>query len=232
MFQKTLPILKCLNLLIAPGFSLGGARPKASIVNTDGSFWIAKFTSLNDQGDMGGWEIVCYELALKAGIKMADSKAQKFSSNYHTFLTKRFVRNLTGERIHFASTMTLLGYFDSQNYLDGASYLELAAFISNKGANEKSNLEELWRRIVFNICVSNTDDHLRNHRFILSDKGWLLSPAQDINPTTYGIGLSLNISENDNALNSNLALKFHEYFRLNKKNALKIIDEVKGAIKN
>ncbi len=102
---------------------MGGARPKASILDNDGGLWIAKFPSRNDQGDIGGWEIVTYELGLMAGITMAESKAQKFSSDYYTFLTKRFDRNNKGQRVHFASAMTMLGYTDGQNHADGASYL-------------------------------------------------------------------------------------------------------------
>ena len=219
-----------LNMLIAPGSSLGGARPKASITANDGSLWIAKFPSRNDQGDVGGWEIVTYELAIKSGINMAKSMAQKFSSNYYTFLTKRFDRNEKNERIHFASAMTMLGYSDGQDYNDGASYLELVEFISNNGINIKKDLEELWKRIVFSICVSNTDDHLRNHGFILSNNGWKLSPAYDINPNETGAGLKLNISENDNSLDLGLAMEVHEYFRLTKENAENIMNEIKKAV--
>lgn len=221
---------KWLSMLIAPGASLGGARPKASILDNDGSLWIAKFPSRNDQGDIGGWEIVTYELAIAAGINMAQSKAQKFSSNNYTFLTKRFDRTTEGERIHFASAMTLLGYQDGQDHQDGASYLELVEFINNNGTKIKEDLEELWRRIVFSICVSNTDDHLRNHGFILTPKGWALSPAYDINPVETGSGLKLNISETDNSLDLDLAMEVHEYFRLEEKRALEIIQEVKEAV--
>jgi len=223
--------LKWLNMLVAPGASLGGARPKASIVGKDGSLWIAKFPSRNDEGDIGGWEIVTYELAIAAGIKMAESKAQKFSSNNYTFLTKRFDRTLEGKRIHFASAMTMLGYTDGQDHEDGISYLELAEFISENGANISEDLEELWRRIVFSICVSNTDDHLRNHGFILSASGWLLSPAYDINPIETGTGLKLNISDNDNSLDLELAMEVHEFFRLSKERAIVIMNEVRTAVR-
>ena len=223
--------LKWLSMLIAPGASLGGARPKANIVGKDGSLWIAKFPSRNDEGNIGGWEMVTYELAIAAGIKMAESKAQKFSSNHYTFLTKRFDRTTDGERIHFASAMTMLGYTDGQDHDDGISYLELAEFISENGANISNDLEELWRRIVFNICVSNTDDHLRNHGFILSASGWLLSPAYDINPVETGTGLKLNISDNDNSLDLALAMEVHEFFRLSKDRATEIINEVKTAVR-
>jgi serine/threonine-protein kinase HipA len=224
--------LKWLSMLVAPGASLGGARPKASIVAKDGSLWIAKFPSKNDEGDTGGWEIVTYELAIAAGIKMAESKAQKFSSNYHTFLTKRFDRKSDGTRIHFASAMTMLGYTDGDDHEKGISYLELAEFISENGANVNADLEELWRRIVFSICVSNTDDHLRNHGFILSEEGWLLSPAYDINPVETATGLKLNISDNDNALDLDLAMKVHKFFRLSEARANDIKKTVINSVKN
>ena len=224
--------LNWLNMLVAPGSSLGGARPKASITDTENNLWIAKFPSLNDVSDIGGWEIVTYELALMAGIDMSECRAQKFSSKYHTFLTKRFDRTQKGQRIHFASAMTLLGYTDGQDYSDGVSYLELVDFISNNGANVKEDLKQLWRRIVFSICVSNTDDHLRNHGFILTNKGWILSPAYDINPVETGTGLKLNISENDNALNLDLALEVLPYFRLEDEEAFDIITEVTNAVSN
>ncbi|MFT5250509.1 MAG: serine/threonine-protein kinase HipA [bacterium] len=222
--------LKWLSMLIAPGASLGGARPKASIVDNDGDLWIAKFPSRNDQGDIGGWEIVTYELAILAGINMAESKAQKFSSDYYTFLTKRFDRGSDEQRIHFASAMTMLGYIDGQDHADGASYLELVDFIQNNGAHVDIDLEELWRRIVFSICVTNTDDHLRNHGFLLTNEGWVLSPAYDINPVETGTGLKLNISDEDNSLDLNLAMEVCEYFRLSEKRATEIVDEVLNAI--
>lgn len=224
--------LKWLSMLVAPGASLGGARPKASIVDNEGELWIAKFPSRNDQGDIGGWEVVTYELAIEAGINMAESKAQKFSSNYYTFLTKRFDRTAKGERIHFASAMTMLGYKDGQDHADGASYLELVEFIQSNGANVAQDLEQLWRRIVFSICVTNTDDHLRNHGFILTNRGWLLSPAYDINPVETGTGLKLNISDEDNSLDLDLAMEVAEFFRLSEERSTEIIEEVKTAVRS
>ena len=224
--------LKWLNMLIAPGASLGGARPKASIIDNDGGLWIAKFPSRSDKGDIGGWEIVTYELALMAGIEMAESKAQKFSSDFYTFLTKRFDRNDEGQRIHFVSAMTMLGYKDGQDHVDGASYLELVEFIQSNGANVDKDLEQLWRRIIFSICVTNTDDHLRNHGFLLTNDGWILSPAYDINPIETGAGLKLNISDEDNSLDLNLAMDVSEFFRLTEKRANEIIDEVLNAVGN
>ena len=224
--------LKWLKMLVAPGASLGGARPKASVVDDKGALWIAKFPSRNDQGDIGGWEIVTYELAKASGINMAKSMAQKFSSDQYTFLTKRFDRTDANERIHFASAITMLGYQDGQDHTDGASYLELVEFIVSNGANVQQDLEELWRRIVFSICVKNTDDHLRNHGFILTERGWVLSPAYDINPVEDGAGLKLNISDNDNSLDLDLALEVIEYFRIEADRASIILSDVKKAVCN
>lgn len=222
--------LKWLNLLVSPGASLGGARPKASITDADGALWIAKFPSRSDEFDIGGWEMVAYELAIQAGIDMAESQVRKFTSDQHTFMTKRFDRTPKGERIHFASAMTLLGYTDGTDHHQGASYLELAEFLTTNGSNVNQDLEELWRRIVFSICISNTDDHLRNHGFLLTERGWKLSPAYDINPVETGTGLTLNISLEDNALDLDLAMEVSEYFRLKQGKAIEIVDKVKAVV--
>jgi serine/threonine-protein kinase HipA len=221
--------LKWINLLIAPGSSLGGARPKASVVDAKQHLWIAKFPSKQDEKDMAAWEMVVYELAAKAGMHVAQAKLQQFNNKYHTFLTKRFDRTIKGERIHFASAMTLLGYKDGE-HAAGASYLELVEFITRNAVEVDKDLEELWRRIVFSICVKNTDDHLRNHGFLLSANGWMLSPAFDINPNEYSKGLSINISETDNALEIDLAMEVVEYFRINNKRADEIIKQVTTAV--
>ncbi|MFZ1289423.1 MAG: HipA domain-containing protein [Melioribacteraceae bacterium] len=220
--------LKWLNILMAPGSSLGGARPKASILDK-GELWIAKFPSADDTKDVGGWEIVVHDLAKKCNINVAEARVKKLANKYHTFLVKRFDRNKS-QRIHFSSAMTLLGYRDNKDSHDGASYLELADFICNNGARINSDLEEIWKRIVFSISVSNTDDHLRNHGFLLTERGWILSPAYDINPNEMGMGLSLNISESDNSLDYELALDIAEYFRLKKEKASLIITEIKSNV--
>ena len=224
--------LKWLNVLIAPGSSIGGARPKAAVVDEQNHPWIAKFPSKNDDQDIGAWEMVVQILAGKAGVLMAPAKVQCFSSRYHKFITKRFDRTESGNRLHFASAMTLLGYTDGDNAHDGVSYLELAQFISDQGSNIKPDLEQLWRRIVFSLCVKNTDDHLRNHGFLLESNGWRLSPAYDLNPNETGNGLSLNISEHDNSLDFNLAMEVSPYFRLSKQCAQKIIQEVKATVRS
>lgn len=224
--------LKWLNMLIAPGSSLGGARPKASISDDTNNLWIAKFPSLSDEKDIGGWEMVVHDLAVESGLNVADAMVKKYSNKYHTFLTKRFDRTSHKKRIHFASAMTMLGYTDGTDFHEGVSYLELAEFLVTNGAKVNHDLEELWKRIVFSICVTNTDDHLRNHGFILTDKGWTLSPAYDINPVENGTGLKLNISENDNSLDFDLAFDVIEYFRLDEKKALDIIKQIKYIVSN
>jgi serine/threonine-protein kinase HipA len=223
-------ILKWIKMLLSPGASLGGARPKASVIDTNSNLWIAKFPSKQDLTDIGCWEMIINKLANMCGINIAEGQIIKLSSPHHTYLTKRFDRTIGKTRIHFASAMTLLGYTDGTDFHDGASYLEIAEFIIKNGAKVNSDLEELWKRIVFSICVSNTDDHLRNHGFLLTEGGWVLSPAYDINPNEDGHGLSLNISENSNELNLELAIDVHEYFRLNTQQAKEIINTTKEAV--
>ena len=221
-----------LKILFAPGSPLGGARPKASVLDPQGHLWIAKFPSLDDLKDVGAWEAVVYEMAKKCGINASEAKAQKFANKYHTFLTKRFDRTSGGKRIHFASSMTLLEHKDGNNYQSGASYLELVDFIISKGAPSKvsRDLEELWRRIVFSIAVSNSDDHLRNHGFLLSKEGWELSPAYDINPNEQADGLSLNVSYESNALDYNLVKSVAQDFRLTSKKADEILIKVRSEV--
>lgn len=223
--------LKWVAMLIAPGSSLGGVRPKASVMDAHNNLWIAKFPSRNDDKDIAAWEMVTNQLAVNAGINVAEGKLLQFNNKYHTYLTKRFDRTAAGERIHFASAMTLLGHIDGED-ASGASYLELMEFISRHGAAVEKDLEELWRRIVFSICVKNTDDHLRNHGFLLTEKGWLLSPAYDINPNEYGKGLSLNITDADNSLDLNLAMEVAGYFRLSDDKASQIIQQVSAVVKD
>jgi len=221
---------KWLMMLVNTGSSLGGARPKASVPDIRKNLWIAKFPSKTDTKDIGGWEMVANELASNAGLNVAAAKIQKFSSKYYTFLTKRFDRTSEGERIHYASAMTMLGYTDGTDFHDGVSYLEIVDFLTNNGADIENDLTELWRRIVFNIFISNTDDHLRNHGFILTEKGWILSPVFDINPNEDGSGLSLNISLYDNALNLDIPLDIIEFFRLDREHGLKIIEQVRKSV--
>lgn len=224
---------KWLTMLVAPGASLGGARPKSGVIDEKNQQWIAKFPSTSDEFDVGAWEMLASELAKRAGVNMAMAKLDKFASKQHTFLTKRFDRTAHGERLHFASAMTLLQYNDGDDAAAGVSYLELAKLLIQNGATNTVNddLSQLWRRIVFYLCISNTDDHLRNHGFILEGDGWRLSPAYDVNPCAYGNGLTLNISEKDNTQDLQLALSVAEFFRLDNKMAEAIMGEVKQAVK-
>jgi serine/threonine-protein kinase HipA len=221
---------KWLNMLVRPGSSLGGARPKANIADREGRLWIAKFPSANDSKDTGAWEKALNELAADCGIRTPESIARCFSGKHHTFLAKRFDRTAEGKRIHFASAMTLLGRHDGDDYSSGVSYLDMAALIIRLCAETDRNLEELWRRMVFNIAVSNCDDHLRNHGFLLSPTGWILSPAFDMNPDENGTGLKLNITESDNSLDFDLALSVIPYFRLSSEHAESILSVIKRSV--
>jgi serine/threonine-protein kinase HipA len=216
---------KWLSMLIDPGSSLGGARPKASVLDEKGNLWIAKFPSSKDDKNTGAWEMVLHELAKVCGIHVPDARLLQFSGKHHTFLSKRFDR-IKDKRIHFASAMTLLGYQDGADFHDGLSYLDIVAFIIQQGALVKADLEQLWRRVVFNILVSNTDDHLRNHGFILTNNGWQLSPAYDMNPNEMGSGLTLNISENSNEQDISLALETAKHYKLKKDEAIKILNDM------
>jgi serine/threonine-protein kinase HipA len=224
-----------LRMLIAPGGSLGGARPKASVRDERGQLWIAKFPSRNDADDIGAWEHVVHELAERAGVVVPKAQLHRFGSRksgghgHHTFLSRRFDRS-GRRRLHFASAMTLLDRIDGQDSNDAVSYLELAELLKRLGANPASDLTQLWRRIVFSISVSNTDDHLRNHGFMLEDAGWALAPAYDMNPDPDGAGLKLNISETDNAQDIDLALSVAPQFRVKQKRAKEIGAEVTTAV--
>ena len=222
---------KWLSILMAPGSSLGGARPKANILDNNNHLWIAKFPSKNDIIDKGAWEYLAYHLAIQVSIKMTESKIEKVAGNYHTFFTKRFDR-FKNNRIHFASAMTMTGYNESIIKDATPSYLDIAEFIQNYSTAIKEDLHQLWRRIVLNIAISNTDDHLRNHGFIIEKNGWRLSPAFDINPSIDKTGLALNIDTNDNALDLELAKSVGEYFQLTNKEMNLIIAELLLVVNN
>ena len=219
-----------LRMLIAPGGSLGGARPKASVVD-EGHLWIAKFPSVHDEHDVGAWELVLQILARGCGLSVPQSFARRFASPNHTFLVKRFDRTPQG-RIHFASAMTLTGRQDGDDASTGASYLEIARVLTDHGAQTQTDLRELWSRIVFNMLVSNTDDHLRNHGFLLvPGQGWRLSDAYDMNPVAESQGLKLNVSESDNALDLDLARSVAAYFRVSKKLADETIEHSQAVVR-
>lgn len=220
-----------LRMLIAPGGSLGGARPKASVVDNAGHLWIAKFPSVRDEYDVGAWELVVNALAKACGLRVAKGEAARYASEHHCFRVKRFDRTNTGRRLHFASAMTLTGHMDGDDASTGISYLELAQVLITQGAQTNADLQELWSRIVFNLLVSNTDDHLRNHGFILvPGKGWRLSDAYDMNPVPDAYGLKLNISEADNAMDLELARSVAKFFRVSKIDADEIIERFQSIV--
>jgi serine/threonine-protein kinase HipA len=221
-----------LRILIAPGGSLGGARPKASVVDPNGVLWIAKFPSVRDNNDVGAWELLAHTLALRCELRVPESLARRFASSQHTFLVKRFDRTERGGRLHFASAMTLTGHRDGDDAYTGASYLEIARVLIEQGAQTDADLRELWSRIVFNLLVSNTDDHLRNHGFLLvPGTGWRLSEAYDMNPVPDSQGLRLNVTEVDNSLDLELARAVASYFRLSSSAANEIIDHTRTIVR-
>lgn len=219
-----------LKVLLAPGSSLGGARPKATVKDADGNLWVAKFPSAKDEYDSGAWEKTANDLAKLCKLNVPDSKLIKFSKYGSTFLSKRFDRD-GKRRIHFMSAMTALGKKDGDGASSNVSYLDIAGFISSFDAKPKDDLLELWKRIVFNILISNTDDHLRNHGFILTEQGWRLSPLYDINPNIEKNNLSLNINESDNDLSLKLAIEVSKYFGIEKIDALNIAKSMADIIK-
>ena len=220
-----------LRMLIAPGGSLGGARPKASVADKNGHLWIAKFPSTRDDYDVGGWEFVVSVLANQCGLRVAKGIAQCYASDHHCFMVKRFDRTETGGRLHFASAMTMTDRVDGDDASVGASYLELAEVLMEHGSEPDKDLRELWSRIVFNVLVSNTDDHMRNHGFLLDPgRGWRLSDAYDMNPVAHADGLNLNITDADNALDLELAREVAGYFRVSRVDAEEIIENFQEVV--
>jgi serine/threonine-protein kinase HipA len=213
-----------LRLLFAPGSSLGGARPKASVIEKDGRLAIAKFPRKDDEINTVVWEAVALALANKAGIAVPESRVETISKK-PVLLVRRFDRD--GERrIPFLSAMSMLGSKDNET----RSYLEIVDALRQHGAAPKADMEELWRRLVFNILISNTDDHLRNHAFLYAgQEGWRLSPAYDLNPEPTDIKpriLSTAINEEDNTASLALALEVARYFELDDRKARKIAKQV------
>ncbi len=214
---------KWLAVLVAPGASLGGARPKANFTETDGSLWIGKFPARDDDRDIGAWEYVAHQLAQKAGIDVPPAKLIKLNNDFHTFCVQRFDR-ANGSRRFYASAMTLLRKTQSE----GTSYLELAQFIRAQGDAEHADadLEQLFRRVAFNVAVGNRDDHLRNHGFVLGKTGWRLAPAFDVNPNIDKAEHVLNIDDVDNRPSLETVLSTAAFYGLDDVRARKIVAEV------
>jgi serine/threonine-protein kinase HipA len=218
---------KALDQLLAPGSSLGGARPKASVLDEKGRLCIAKFPSRQDAWDVGGWEAIAHVLAKHAGIRVPATRTARLTREGHTFIALRFDRTGTGGRLAFVSAMTLLQRVDGDT---DASYLELVDLLQSRGAQTQTDCEELFRRVIFSICISNTDDHLRNHGFFVSATGLVLSPVFDINPNPQGKQLSLTIDEANATLSIEVAQSAAEHYGLRHARAREIITEVRKAV--
>ena len=228
---NALPEKRWIAQLVQPGSSLGGARPKANVVDTDRRIYVAKFPSLKDDYDAGLWEHLCHLLAKNARINAAETRVLAINDKHHTLLSRRFDRTDCSKRIHFASAMTLLGLNDGDNATTEHGYIDIVDFIISSCANVDANLRELFRRVAFNICVGNSDDHFRNHGFLLTAKGWTLSPAYDMNPTLND-HQSLLINSKTNKADLSILLDSCEEYMLTPEIAKGIIDEVIAAVKD
>lgn len=227
--NNVLPEKKWITQLIQPGTSLGGARPKAGVLDESGNLCIAKFPSKKDDYDTGLWEHFSHLLAKNAGIQVAQTRVLGGLGKYHTLLSKRFDRTDEAKRIHFASSMSLLGLKDGDNAQGGFGYLDIVDFILQGCCDVEKNLCELYRRVAFNICIGNSDDHFRNHGFLLTQKGWTLSPAYDMNPTLNEYQ-SLLINESSNKADIRVLLDSCESYMLKREVAEIIIHEVQTAV--
>jgi serine/threonine-protein kinase HipA len=218
-----------LRLLLAPGSSLGGARAKASVLDTDGQLSIAKFPQLDDPYPVMPWEAVALDLAQRAGIAVPTWRLEHVADRT-ALLLRRFDRQ-ADVRIPYLSAMSMLGAKDNEEH----SYLEIIDAIRQYGAAPEQDCAQLWRRIVFNILIANTDDHLRNHGFLYAPDGagWRLSPAFDLNPTPLDVRarvLSLAIDEADDTADVQVALGMARQCGLRPDAAREILAEVEAAV--
>ena len=229
--RNVLPEQRWLDQLIDPGTSLGGARPKANVIDTDGKLYVAKFPSKKDLENTELIEHFSHQLAAKAGINVAKTRTIKISKDRDLLLSERFDRTAEGRRIHFASAMSLLGLDDGAGSSTGNGYLDIVDFILRGCTDVRQNLRELYRRAAFNVMFGNTDDHFRNHGFLLTPKGWTLSPAYDINPGAKSYQCLLINSYTEES-NINALLSASESYMLEHQEASEIIEEVCAAIKD
>lgn len=219
------PEKKWVQRLFQPGSSMGGARPKAC-VQSDGHLYLAKFPSINDNINVSRWEHFAHLMAKECGINVAETQVIRAGTGQDILLSKRFDRTEDNNRIHMASSLTVLGFSDGDGQRTGKGYLDIVDFIVSGGGNHiETNLEELYKRVAFNICIGNTDDHFRNHSFLLGKEGWELSPAYDINPTN-GMFQALLIDANSNDSSLNSLYNAHEFYMLDETTARGIIKDV------
>ena len=218
-----LPEKKWLLQLVHPGTSLGGARPKAGVMNDEGRICVAKFPSRNDDYDVGLWEHLSHLLAKEAGVEAAETSVIETGKKYHALLSKRFDRTVEGRRKHFASAMTLLGLTDGCDAKSGNGYLDIVDFILQNCCDVEQNLRQLYRRVAFNIAIGNSDDHFRNHGFLLTPRGWTLSPAYDMNPTLNEYQ-ALLINSTTNHADLQVLLDSSEEYMIGKDEAVYIIE--------
>lgn len=216
-----------LEMLVAPGSSLGGSRPKANYED-QGELWIAKFPSREDRHDVGAWEHLVSLLAARAEIDVPETRLLALGSSYRTFCAKRFDR-LGGGRRLYASAMTLTGRRDHED----ASYLDIARAIAELGdpVAIEEDLRQLFRRVVFNVLTANRDDHLRNHGFLRSRGGWRLAPAFDVNPTPQKHEHVLALDGSLRTPDLDLVRETAPYYRLSAAHANEVIDEIRGVVR-
>jgi serine/threonine-protein kinase HipA len=218
-----------LRLLLAPGSSLGGARPKAAVTDSDGRLLIAKFPHAEDEYGVERWSFLALTLARNAGISIPSCKLLRVDEK-SVLLVERFDRQ-GAQRIPFLSAMSMLGAADGESH----SYLEIVDALRQFGASPKEDHRELWRRVLFSVLVSNVDDHLRNHGFLYDpgQRGWRLSPAYDINPVPPDVKapyLSTFIDERDNEASFDLVLSTGQYYGLSAKDMKQIVKETVAAL--
>ena len=228
--SNQLPEKKWIQQLIHPGSSLGGARPKAGVLDQKGRLCVAKFPSRNDDYDVALWEHLSHVLAKNAGVDAAETCVVSTEEKHRVLLSKRFDRTEDGRRKHFASAMTMLGLADGSDAKTGNGYLDIVDFILQNCCDVEANLRQLYRRVAFNIAIGNSDDHFRNHGFLLTSRGWTLSPAYDMNPTLNNYQ-SILINSNTNQSDLQVLLQSSEEYMIGKETARQIVTEVLEGIK-
>jgi serine/threonine-protein kinase HipA len=225
-FDDMSKVRQWLKILVAPGASLGGARPKANL-SEGNELWIAKFPSAEDDRDVAAWEKLVHDMAADCGIDVPESRIERVGHEYHTFMVQRFDRE-NGARKFFTSAMTLLNRTDKEE----ATYIDLAEFIATQGspAHIDKDLKQLFRRVAFNIAVANRDDHLRNHGFMRTPAGWRLSKAYDMNPSLKKPEHVLGIDEDLHAPLLDTLLETAPYYKLDDPDAMQVVEEVLAVV--